>query len=201
MRLARAFASLLLGCAAAHANADTLFSDTFEADVALLNQTTFVGGWTVANGSVDIVNNFFGPGKIVDLDGSTGNAGEFTRLLSLSGGVTYTASFALAGSQRGSATEIVDVSFGTASDTFTLGASDPFGIRSLLFTPGASGIFGLTFANRGGDNIGSLLDNVSVTFNGTAVPAIPEPETYALMLGGLAMLGAVARRRALRRQR
>ncbi len=27
------------------------------------------------------------------------------------------------------------------------------------------------------------------------VPAVPEPETYALMLGGLALLGAVARRR------
>ena len=31
------------------------------------------------------------------------------------------------------------------------------------------------------------------------VPTIPEPETYALMLGGLGLLGAVARRRRNRR--
>jgi hypothetical protein len=38
-----------------------------------------------------------------------------------------------------------------------------------------------------------LLDNVSVT-----VAAVPEPETYALMLAGLAALGAFARRRRTR---
>jgi hypothetical protein len=39
------------------------------------------------------------------------------------------------------------------------------------------------------------LDNVSVT--GT-VAAVPEPETYALLLAGLAALGSFARRRSRR---
>ena len=41
---------LLFGCVTA--NAATIFTDNFEADTAALNKTTFVGGWTVTNGSV-----------------------------------------------------------------------------------------------------------------------------------------------------
>ena len=38
------------------------------------------------------------------------------------------------------------------------------------------------------DSLGGSLDNVSVT-------AVPEPETYAMMLAGLALMGTIARRR------
>jgi len=177
--------SLLLACAGA--NGATIFSDNFEADVPIFNQTSFVGGWTVTNGTVDVVQNFVFPGKVVDLDGSTGDAGVFTKSLALTAGSIYTASFALAGSQRGS-TETVSVDFGTASADVTLASGDPFGVRSLSFTPAASGNFALSFANAGGDNVGVLLDNVSID-----VSPIPEPETYALMLAGLAGVGGMVR--------
>lgn len=36
-------------------------------------------------------------------------------------------------------------------------------------------------------------------FGGVAIAPVPEPETYALMLGGLGPLGFVGRRRASRR--
>jgi len=41
--------------------------------------------------------------------------------------------------------------------------------------------------------------DVSLTLTGNAVTAVPEPETYALMLGGLGALAFVGRRRASRR--
>jgi len=90
---------------------------------------------------------------------------------------------------------------GTTSDTLTyqLGALS----GSVLGTPtssgwhqftgnvdlGAFGTHRLTFeAANASDSFGGSLDNVSVT-------AVPEPETYALMLAGLGVLGAVVRRR------
>ncbi len=54
-------------------------------------------------------------------------------------------------------------------------------------TPGLYSTLKLTFSN----NEAMGFDNFSVT----AVPAIPEPETYALMLAGLGLVGFMARRR------
>ena len=197
MKSTRIFAAVLLSAAGA-ANAATIFSDNFDTDVNGLNTVSFVGGWSVANGTVDTIGSpppFFdlipGNGHYIDLDGSTGDAGEFSKALLLTGGVTYTASFDLAGSHRGDR-NIVDVAFGTTLNTYTLASADPLGNASLVFTPGATGLYSLSFANRGGDNVGALLDNVSVT------AAVPEPSTYALMLAGLVGMGAVARRRAKR---
>jgi hypothetical protein len=42
-----------------------------------LNRFTFVGGSTLTDGFVDVVQNFVLPGRIIDLDALTGNAGEF----------------------------------------------------------------------------------------------------------------------------
>lgn len=185
-------AAILLS-AAGTANAVTIFSDNFNTDALALNATTFVGGWTVSAGTVDLIGPGLydlmpGNGRYVDLDGSSGDAGVFDKLLALTGGVTYSASFQLAGSQRGD-TNVVDVAFGTTLNTYTLASADPLGTFTLIFTPVTSGSFALTFANRGGDNVGALLDNVAVN------TAIPEPSSYALMLAGLAGMGAIARRR------
>lgn len=48
------------------------------------------------------------------------------------------------------------------------------------------------WAQNGGNPTG-----LRVEFDASSVAAVPEPETYALMLGGLALVGAVARRRKL----
>jgi hypothetical protein len=61
---------------------------------------------------------------------------------------------------------------------------------SLVFTPLLSGTRYVRFSTWSNDNQGMLLDNVSVT-----TAAVPEPETYAMMLAGLGIVGLMARRR------
>lgn len=182
---------LALSAFTSGAQAAVLFSDNFDSNATSLNAVP--AGWTVSNGTVDIIGNGFfdfypGNGAYIDLDGSTNDAGELSQSFSLTGGVTYNASFTLGGSTRGDS-NIVDVSFGSASQSFALASDDPLALFILGFTPAADGSYALTFANQGGDALGAILLDVGITH------AIPEPETYALMLAGLGMLGMIGRRR------
>jgi hypothetical protein len=179
------------------AQAGSFFSDDFEGQAEGINLTP--SGWTVSNGSVDVVGrNFFdalcfGSGTCIDLDGSTLDAGELSRSFSLVAGSTYQLAFDLAGNRRGTGTEAGTVSFGTASLAFSLDDSQsnaPYQRFTLDFTPTSNGPYQLTFANNGGDNTGAILDNVSIS-----VSAVPEAQTYLMMALGLAAL-AFARRRA-----
>lgn len=183
--------ALALSAFTSGAQAAVLFSDNFDSNATSLNVVP--AGWTVSNGTVDIIGNGFfdfypGNGAYIDLDGSTNDAGALSQSFSLTGGVTYNASFTLGGSTRGDS-NVVDVSFGSASQSFALASNDPLALFTLGFTPAADGSYALTFANQGGDSFGAILLNVGITH------AIPEPETYALMLAGLGMLGVVGRRR------
>jgi len=183
-------ASLAFG--SSFAQAAPVFSDNFDSYTGQLNWPG-AGGWSVSDGTVDIipVNGQFdflpGNGNYVDLDGSTSNAGLFTNSVSLLAGNTYTLSFDLAGNARGGS-ETVDVFFGTSSSTLVLNQNDPFQTYSLSFSAITSGVVSFGFQNQGGNNIGALLDNVTVA-------AVPEPDTYAMVLAGLGLMGFVARRR------
>lgn len=185
-------AAAIFGTSAAQAA--PLFSDDFDTDTLGLNAIAFNGGWSVSGGTVDIIGApgpfdlLPGNGHYIDLDGSTGKAGIFANYLDVSNGVTYTLSFDLAGNQRGAGTDTVVVNFGSGSQTFTRAATDGFQTYMLSYTATGTGKVGFSFIDQGADNQGALLDRVSVT-------AVPEPETYGMLLGGLALLGVVARRR------
>lgn len=169
--------------------ATTVFSDDFESDTIGLNQTTFNGGWTVLSGTVDLIGNGFfdfipSNGKYVDLDGSSNSAGGFDKQVSLAATTNYTLSFDLAGSQRGD-TNIVDVIFGTTTASYTLNSSDPFSTYTLSFLTNGAADYQIFFKNRGGDNLGALLDKVKVEVSAVPLPAALPLLTTALGLFGL----------------
>jgi PEP-CTERM motif len=190
------------------AQAQVVFSDNFDANSLGLNAVP--AGWTVTAGTVDIIGdpdyfNFIpGSGRFIDLDGSTGDAGILSKSLLLSGGTQYTASFQLAGNHRDGNTEtvtgILGVGIGNTSSIFSLPQNAGWTNYSLVFTPTTTGAYVLSFGNSGGDNIGMLLDNVSVSVTSDVgvTSAVPEPETYAMLLAGLGLLGFAARRRKVK---
>lgn len=193
MKKSIVFAALATASAMTHAA--TIFSDNFESNAFGYNLTP--NGWTVSNGTVDVEGCRVVSGKCIDLDGTSFDAGVLSKTFSLMAGTTYTASFELAGNQRGIfspayAFDTGTVSFGTQNLSYSVAAYAGFSLYQLAFTPSASGSYSLSFANAGADNVGALLDNVSVT------SAIPEPESYALMLVGLGVMGSIARRRKAR---
>lgn len=185
---------IALACASlvgAAAHAGPIFSDNFDGNTTGLNKVP--AGWTVSNGTVDIIGNGYfdfypGNGAYIDLDGSTNNAGVLSRDFTLTGGVDYLATLWIGGGARGQNSNDVLVDFGSTSATRTFVANAPLAEWNIAFTPANTGIYTLSIANSGGDNIGAILTSVQVS-------AVPEPGSWALTLAGLAALGFVARRR------
>ena len=200
MKIAKLTAALLLSLGSTLSQA-AVFTENFNGFTADQFNWNPAGanGWVVgptANDTVDLIGQggdfdlLPGNGRYVDLDGSTGSSGVLRNFVDLIAGTQYTLSFWLAGNQRfNQGTESVNVHFGGVNQTFNLTSYlDPFNTFSLIFTPTETNRYSFGFTTNSNDNVGALLDNVSVT-------AVPEPETYALMLAGLGLIGFSARRR------
>lgn len=147
---------------------------------------TDISGWTVGGTSVDIINGAYGAisGNSIDMLGSPG-PGSLSQTLSTVVGQTYVLSFDV--SYNGGSYKDIGVSPAGGAQTFFTGAS-PFNHYTLQYTA-TSASTQLAFFSTGGANYsGAVLDNVSVA-------AVPEPETYAMLLAGLGLMGGIARRR------
>lgn len=176
----------------AGAQAAPVYTDNFDADAQGLN--VGVAGWTLSGGTIDVVPvgssfHFLGAanGNYVDLDGSTGQAGTLTQTLTGLVDGSYALTFELAGNHRDGGTEATTITLsGAANTVLTPGMNDDAWYTIIGTATGGTLTF--SFHDASADNIGSLLDNVSVT-------AVPEPGSLSLMLSGIAALAFAARRR------
>ncbi|MQA39363.1 PEP-CTERM sorting domain-containing protein [Rugamonas aquatica] len=143
--------------------------------------------WSVGGNSVDVINNSYNSisGNSIDMLGTPG-PGVLSQSFTAVAGTTYTLSFDLTHNPY---------SHGAGLDVFVGGnhysfeGSTPVTNYTFNFTT-TGGTQALVFSSVGGDGYsGAVLDNVSVT------AAVPEPETYAMMLAGLGLVGVIARRR------
>ena len=165
----------------------TIFADNFDSYAA--DQLNWVApvpsGWLIQNGDVDIIGKggsldfLTGNGSYVDLDGTSAHSGKLSHTVSVEAGRTYSLSFDLAGSHRGT-TETVDVNFGTTTEQFILASDDGFSHHTMNFTALTTGLatfeylnnqFGAYLGNVEGNKIGALLDNVAVMLVGDCSPS------------------------------
>ena len=184
------------------ATAAPIFEDNFNGENGgngQLNYSNFSKWDVLGGGSVDLIPRTTGgvvefdflpgDGLYVDLDGSTNNPGLLSTKMTFGPG-SYEVTFSLAGSQlTNSTTETVTVAFGGNSEVFTLPSAQGLTSYTRLFTITTPST--LSFQNGGNDNIGALLDNVSVS---VSVATIPEPATLAVF-GGVALAGVFGCRR------
>jgi hypothetical protein len=156
--------------------------------------------------------------KFMDLDGNM--PGSISQTLATIAGTSYSLSFDFAASPRagGERSFMVNLNWGSGgvSQVFTAGSS--WGAGSVNFTPDGQttlafeSLSPVDMPDGAAKRSGALLDNIAVDAlpafssfsvqglnlngldNGNVAP-VPEPETYAMMLVGLGVVGFMARRR------
>lgn len=179
---------------ASAASATVVFSDDFNyGSTTRLSapDSVFGGTWVTTGGTVDYLapppasfNELCrSTAGCIDLDGSNNNAGLFSTVASFAAG-TYELTIQLFGSGRGT-TEAVTISLGSWSMTISGITSGADVSQTISFTT-TGGV--LSFENSGGDNVGAVLSSVSLA-------AVPLPAGGLLLIGGLAGLAALRRRK------
>ena len=195
----------LVLAAAAGAQANPIpFFDNFNTENGGAGQLNYTGfaNWDVSDGTVDLIGNGYFPllpaglGLYIDMDGSTNNAGTITTKTDFNFAPGwYRLSFDMAGSQRTgySADDTVDVNVALGAlldEHITLAANATLANYSYDFLVAPLATSGkLSFVGNGSDNVGLLLDNVSLV-------AIPAPGAALLAMLGLSIVGWIKRRLA-----
>lgn len=79
----------------------------------------------------------------------------------------------------------------------SLSQNDPFGRRGIRFTAGNAGSLRFFVQNvLSNDSFGPVIDNISLDVSTSAVAAVPEPDSWLMMIVGFGAVGYAMRRRA-----
>jgi hypothetical protein len=197
--LLTAFLCLLTGVPA---GAAVIFSDNFDASLPSSILNASVPDWSATNGTVDYIKTggygiscVGGVGGCIDLDGSTADSADFAwgTPITFFAGNAYSLSYTISGNQRIlTASDTVAVTLGSVTVSHTLPGNATFQSFNLFFAPGSTFVGSVVFSNAGGDNIGVILDNVTLESRNPQ-GEVPEPSTYALV--GLGLVAAAFFRR------
>ncbi|WP_138516762.1 choice-of-anchor C family PEP-CTERM protein [Rhodoferax bucti] len=151
-------------------------------------------GWTIAAGSVDLINKYWTASQgHYSLDLSGADDGTISQSFATVVGQTYKVSFDMAGNPDGPDTTKylqVGMSQQPIYEFDTTGknhANMGWTTKSFVFQA-VSGQSTLHFTGLQESPYGMALDNISVS-------AVPEPESFAMLLAGLGLVGAAVRRK------
>lgn len=153
-------------------------------------------GWTIQSGSVDLINRYWTAANgSYSLDLSGNEDGVISQSFGTVVGQKYLVSFSMAGNPDDQSDPVKTMQVGLSQgplltfDTTGKTRSD-MGWVTKSFEFIAAGVSSqLTFASLNDSAYGAALDNISVI-------AVPEPESFAMLLAGLGLITGVARRRA-----
>lgn len=194
MKTKKLLAAAALAIAASGAQANLVTNGSFEADLQGAGSWHIypsLTGWTgIPN--IELRNNVAGTAQdgvnFVELDGNFNSAMS----QNISGNGLYELSFWYSARPHVAAgSNGLEFSFGSLSGSVLLGVAGGAVNHWQHYTGQVylSGPTLLKFTAVGrSDSYGGSLDNISVT-------AVPEPETYAMLLAGLGLMGTIARRR------
>ena len=202
--LVSALIASLFATASAYATPITelIANGSFEQSVTLangswttLNTASATSGWISGAAGYEVRYNVAGTAKdgnyFVELD--TSRNSSISQIVQTTLGQTYNLSFWYAPRAGVAETSNTIEALWNGGLVMTVAGngnrSSSWAEQTLLVT-GTGGLDTLTFRAAGkSDSYGGSLDKVSMT------AAVPEPETYAMLLAGLGLMATVARRR------
>ena len=163
-------------------------------------------GWTLVGGSVDVTVT--GPGSASALWGPAADgfdaldingwdAGEISQSLATKVGQTYRVTFDYSRNVAG-APYFATANVSAGGNTFNVAAANDGSFGSPFNMIWKTGSF--TFTGTGADIIdlkATIDGNGGVFFDKVSVTGVPEPTSWALMIGGFGLTGAALRRRGL----